>query len=269
MKAISLAYHDVVEASTLRRTGYTGLYKLDQQQFQAHMRSIHKNEEDLLVRCIERFTEWQDKTPVFLTFDDGQLGAINYVADELERYGWRGHFFITTDWIGRPGFVDRRQIRELRSRGHVIGSHSCSHPARMSKLSWSELDKEWSESLSILSDTLGAQVRVASVPNGFYSRKVGRTAAAAGVEVLFTSEARAATSIIDGCLVLGRYFIQRNTSPEVSGAVAAGYVWPRWSQTMAWNSKKALKFMTGEYYLAIRRLVLSKSWGQGSITGRT
>ena len=41
------------------------------------------------------------------------------VADELEQMGWRGHFFITSDWIGRRGFLTAGQIRELRRRGHV------------------------------------------------------------------------------------------------------------------------------------------------------
>ena len=51
----------------------------------------------------------------------------------LERYGWPGYFFVATDWIGRPGFLNAAQFRELDSRGHVIGSHSCSYPERMAR----------------------------------------------------------------------------------------------------------------------------------------
>jgi hypothetical protein len=118
--------------------------------------------------------------------------------------------------------------------------------------------REWSESCSILSDILGEQVRVASVPDGFYSRKVGKAAAAAGIEVLFTSEATAATSMLDGCLILGRYFIQIHTPPAVSGAIAAGHFWPRWRQTALWDAKKIAKALTGESYFLIRRYLLSK-----------
>jgi hypothetical protein len=147
----------------------------------------------------------------------------------------------------------------LRSRGHVIGSHSCSHPARMSHLSWDQLIREWSESCAILSDTLGEHVRVASVPDGYYSRNVGRAAAAAGIEVLFTSEATAATSVLDGCLVLGRYFIQMHTPPAVSGEIAAGRIWPRWRQTVLWEAKKPLKALMGESYFALRRCLLTRT----------
>jgi peptidoglycan/xylan/chitin deacetylase (PgdA/CDA1 family) len=196
--------------------------------------------------------------PAFLTFDDGELGSYHWVAPELESRGWRGHFFITTDWIGRQGFMDRGQIRELRKRGHVIGSHSCTHPARMSKLGWGELMKEWSESCAILSDLLGEKVKLASVPDGYYRRHVGEAAAAAGIEVLFTSEATAATAVLNGCLILGRYFIRIHTPPMVSGAIAAGQILPRLRQTLLWEVKKSAKALTGETYFALRRYLLSQ-----------
>lgn len=258
MRAVSLAYHDVTDGSNGILTGYRALYKLDRKDFHDHILSIRQQAQQAAVRSIDRFRRWEDEVPVFLTFDDGELGAYMYVADELEQFGWRGHFFITTNWIGRTGFLDRRQIRELRRRGHVIGSHSCSHPARMSHLDWDELTREWSESCAILSDMLGERMRVASLPDGYYSRNVGKTAAAAGIEVLFTSEATSATSVLDGCLILGRYFIQVHTAPAVSGAIAAGQIWPRWQQTVLWEAKKPVKALTGEFYFSIRRYLISQ-----------
>jgi len=258
MKALSLAYHDVTHGSHGELVGLKALYKLSPADFHRHILSIRQRDPEPAVSSIDRYREWGGQVPVFLTFDDGELGAYTFVAGELEKYGWRGHFFITTDWIGREGFLDRAQIRELRSRGHVIGSHSCSHPERMSHLRPEELAREWSESCSILSDILGEPVKVASVPAGYYSQKVGKTAAAAGIEVLFTSEATTATSMLDGCLILGRYFVQRQTPPSVSGAIAAGDVWPRWRQTALWEAKKTLKALTGESYFAIRRYLISK-----------
>jgi peptidoglycan/xylan/chitin deacetylase (PgdA/CDA1 family) len=268
MKAVSLAYHDVTDGLNGELVGYKALYKLRREEFHNHIRSIRQQAQEVGVCSIHRFRRWEGEAPVFLTFDDGELGAYTCVADELERYGWRGHFFITTDWIGRAGFLDRAQIRELRSRGHVIGSHSCTHPARMSHLKWGELMGEWSESCAILSDILGERVRVASVPDGYYSKKVGKAAAAAGIEVLFTSEATSATSLLDDCLILGRYFIQMHTPPSVSGAIAAGKIWPRWRQTVLWEAKKAVKALTGESYFAIRRYLISQVLPQSTAPNR-
>jgi peptidoglycan/xylan/chitin deacetylase (PgdA/CDA1 family) len=257
MKAISLAYHDVTDGAD--HAGSATLYKLAPRSFHDHLLSIRQQPGEIAVRSLERFCRWGGSIPVFLTFDDGELGAYKYIADELEQHGWRGHFFIITDRIGRSGFLDRRQIRDLRSRGHVIGSHSCSHPERMSHLTWGQLMSEWSDSCAILSDILGEPVRVASVPNGYYSRGVGEAAAAAGIEVLFTSEATAVTSVLNGCLTLGRYFIQTHTPPEVSGAIAAGRIWPRWRQELLWGAKKPLKWLAGESYLAIRRYLIRRA----------
>ncbi len=190
--------------------------------------------------------------PVFLTFDDGADCALG-IARELEQHQWRGHFFITTDWIDRPGFLTAGQIRELHERGHAVGSHSCTHPARMSCLSDGELDREWRESRAILSEVLSEEVRMASVPDGYYSRRVARSAARSGVKILFTSEPTASPAMIDGCLVLGRYFLQKHSPPELSGKLAAGKLWPRWQQSIGWQLKKPMKAMGGELYLKARR----------------
>lgn len=264
MRAISIGYHDVIDgaAETLALVDPVRMvYKLDRRAFCNHLRSIRLQAGGAEVQTIDSRRVWRRK-PVFLTIDDGALSGYTCVASELELHGWRGHFFITTDWIGKPGFMDRWQIRELRERGHVIGSHSRTHPERMSQLSWGSLMKEWFESCHSLSAILGERVRVASVPGGFYSRRVSEAAAAAGIEVLFTSEPTTRAAVVDGCLVLGRYSIQRGTPLRASGAIAAGATWPRWRQTLSWTAKKAVKAATGESYLAIRRYLLSSGVDQ-------
>lgn len=255
MRAYSLAYHDVTDGHHGELLGHKSLYKLTPADFREHVESIYSR--NAAVETLEHARKWGQLRPAFLTFDDGELGSYLFVADELERKGWRGHFFITTQWIGKRGFMDSTQIRELRTRGHVIGSHSCTHPSRMSHLHWTELMNEWATSRAILSDILAEPVTVASVPDGFYSRKVGEAAAASGMEVLFTSEATSNVSELSGCMILGRYFIQKHTPAAVSGAIAAGERWPRYRQAAGWNFKKALKAVAGESYLTVRRSVLS------------
>jgi hypothetical protein len=195
---------------------------------------------------------------VLLTFDDGAEGAITCVADDLEGYGWRGHFFIVTNWLGRSGYLTPAHIRELDARGHVIGSHSCSHPERMSQLSWPELLSEWRDSRTILSDVIGKNVNVASVPNGYSSAAVARAAAAAGIETLFTSDPGVRTTIVDGCLVVGRYMIQRQTPAALSAAYAGSAPLAHWRYAAWWEAKRALKGLLGERYLTMRRLLLSR-----------
>lgn len=253
MRAITIGYHDVLDG---HRAAPGAVYTLEQRQFWNHLLAIEQRQPPLTT--IQRFCRWGAEVPVFITFDDGTSGGYTCSAGALEQHQWRGHFFITTDWIGRPGYMNCEQIRELHGRGHVIGSHSCSHPERMAYLSTDELMREWKDSCAVLSDILGTSVRVASVPGGYYSRKLALAAAAVGIEVLFNSEPTSATAVVEGCLVLGRYCIQKYTPPEVSGAIAAGHIWPRWQQSVLWETKKILKTLAGESYVTARRRLLSR-----------
>jgi peptidoglycan/xylan/chitin deacetylase (PgdA/CDA1 family) len=263
VRALSIGYHEVLEGGTAGLPPAMLLYALDRGDFRQHLRAIQQQLQRP-VETIARLRTWQRRGPVFLTFDDGGAGAHSCVADELERYGWRAHFFITTDWIGTSRFMNEGQIRELHARGHVIGSHSCSHPSRMSRLSSSELLKEWTESCARLSDIVGECVTIASLPDGYYSRSVGQAAAAAGIDALFTSEPTAEVGKVGGCLVLGRYMILRRMPPSASGAIAAGRVLPRWRQMGAWQTKKAIKAIAGEHYLSIRKSLLKRGFGRST-----
>jgi len=109
---------------------------------------------------------------------------------------------MTTDRIDTPGFLNRGQLRSLRQRGHVIGSHSCSHPQRISSCNDAELAHEWGESTRVLAEIAGEPIITASVPGGFLLRAGGGGAAAAGIRYLFTSEPTDKTWIVADCLVL-------------------------------------------------------------------
>lgn len=258
MRAITLAYHDIVDAEAESRMSRQKLrYRLNLADFSKHLACIHTQAAGA-VEVIDRPRKWGAQVPVLITFDDGALSSYTIVADELERFGWRGIFFVTTDWIGQSGFMSKAQIRELHERGHVIGSHTCSHPARMSSLTREQLLKEWTVSRKILGDIVGAPVRTASVADGFYSRRVGSAAAASGIQVLFTSEPTVSISDVEGCMIFGRYVLQRQMRPEISGWIAAGRKLPRWREAILWQAKKPFKALTGDSYLAIRSLLLSR-----------
>ena len=244
--------HDVLD---VEQTRPGDVYTLKLQDFSAHLNAIKQHKAS--VRTIRGRSEWGLETPTFITFDDGTHGAYAFAGKLLEEHGWHGHFFITTDWIGRDGFMDRQQILDLHNRGHIVGSHTCSHPERMSHLSNRELIREWKDSCVILSDIVGSPVRTASVAGGYYSRRVAEAAAAAGIQVFFNSEPTAKTRLVEGCLVLGRYSIQSFTRSSVTGAIAAGHRWPRQWQSILWDAKKILKAVGGESYVTVRRRLLS------------
>jgi peptidoglycan/xylan/chitin deacetylase (PgdA/CDA1 family) len=163
---------------------------------------------------------------LLLTFDDGGKSAV-YAADELSRRGWRGHFFIITSLIGARTFVDAADIRYLRSCGHVIGSHSHTHPDIFRDQTPEGMLAEWRTSCGILADLLGESCIVASVPGGDISSAVLRSAAPAGIRYLFTSEPWIAPRQVDGSWILGRFGPKVGTSPARVGELVRFRSWRR------------------------------------------
>jgi len=262
MRALSIMYHDVVEDAKFESSGFAGeganIYKLRREDFARQLEAIRAVVPEGAVSVIARRRPLGHPTPVFLTFDDGGSSAHWPIAAMLESYGWRGHFFVTTSRIGSSGFLSQPQVRDLHRRGHAIGSHSHTHPTRMDALPAQAMEKEWRQSLDRLSDIVGEPVKLASVPGGYYSRVVARTAAAAGIEVLFNSEPTAGAAVLDGCLVLGRYVVKRGMGPEWAAGFAAGWRKPRWKQAALWKAKRLAKMLGGGVYLKLRESMLNR-----------
>jgi peptidoglycan/xylan/chitin deacetylase (PgdA/CDA1 family) len=280
VKIVALMYHDVVPAGHEESSGFAGAgaarYKLTPEQFEAHLHAIRAR----VARAAEtsvmlassvplaggfgRAGSGADmrtaavNTPMLLTFDDGGRCA-GRIADALERHGWRGHFFVTSSRIDGPGFLQSGTIRDLRGRGHVIGSHSHTHPVRMSHCTEVRLREEWHRSIETLSDVVGEGVTCASVPGGYHSDLVARTAADAGVRFLFTSRPTSRAHRVGDMWVIGRYVLQRSTSAAVAAGIAAGDVTPRLWQAAVWNVKGACKRLGGARYLWVRERILSRS----------
>ncbi len=242
---LTLLYHDVVESGSYDSSGFPGAgaarYKLSLGEFKAHLSAIATTSSTAM-------------RPMF-SVDDGGSSSCR-IATELERYGWCGHFFVTTDRIGSPGFLDADQIRDLRARGHQIGSHSCSHPARMSSCSRDQLVAEWRDSSRRLAEILGEPVTSGSVPGGYYSRDVAEAATIAGLRLLFTSEPTLREWVVSDCTVVGRYTIYRGMPAGAVAALVSSAPLARMAQTVSWQAKKMVKNLGGPVYLRLRSDVL-------------
>lgn len=186
--------------------------------------------------------------PFTLTFDDGGKSFYTIVADKLEALGWRAHCFIATHYIDRPGFLSRQQIRDLHARGHVIGSHSATHPYRIHACERDVIASEWLSSVTCLQDLLGDRIEIASVPGGFYSTAVAEAASDAGITMLFTSEPVRSLHRVHGCRVAGRFTMRQNSAPGLAARLVAEAPWSRWGMWVQWNTKAAFKPVLGPFY---------------------
>lgn len=248
-RLLSLLFHDVYEVQP-EESGFTGTaaerYKLPLVDFEEQLRRLAE---------VAAGPLWLATRPgvvggpaLALTVDDGGVSYHSLVAERFEARGWHGHCFVTTGRIGRRGFLHARHLRELHARGHVIGSHSMTHPARFASCPQQEMLREWRDSRRALQDILGAEVNAASVPGGYFSARVAKAAAAAGFSVLFTSEPETRVRKIAGCSVFGRFTLRHGSRRDQAARLASGEPAALYGAWAAWNAKKMLKALLGPGY---------------------
>jgi peptidoglycan/xylan/chitin deacetylase (PgdA/CDA1 family) len=263
MRPVSLLFHDVYESAPCEsgfRSPAADRYKLSVPEFEAQL--------DGLVELRTANPEFRPSTgsgrpavlewriPIVITVDDGGVSFHTAIADRLETLGLRAHCFISTDYIGERGFLTPQQIRELDARGHVIGTHSASHPARFSALEASEMRREWSDSRQRLEDIVDHAVTVGSVPGGYFSRAVADAAADAGLRTLYTSEPTTKPSTLDGLRIVGRFTLRRGHPPDMAFRFASSAPWARCGAWVGWNAKALVKPVLGASYSRVANWIL-------------
>lgn len=272
-RIVTLLFHDVF----VRDPGESGFsspaahrYKLPLSRFDRHLEQLRAARSDAPLLAspdiFEAAAANRTRDPFLVTVDDGGVSYHRWIADRFERHGWRGHCFVSTDFIGREGFLTASHLRELDRRGHVIGAHSASHPARFSALPFDRMVDEWSRSCRMLEDFLGKAVDVASVPGGYFSPTVTRAAYQAGIRVLFTSEPIRRVANDGGCLVIGRFTLRRG-DPDKRSQRLVSSPWARAAQWANWNAKGLVKPLLGPSYVRIAdRLLTPRTSGGGNVT---
>lgn len=195
---IFLMFHDVVDQSC-PISGFQTLgaiqYRLDKDTFENFVSYIAESQTD-----------------VALSFDDGGVSSIKIIAPTLEKYSKKGLFCITTSCVGRTGFLSEDQIRALDANGHIIASHSHTHPKDISKLSERDLFEEWYKSKEILENILNKPIVAASIPGGAVSKKVIQSLFKAGYSEIYTSEPSIVKQKYKEGFVVGRFAIKNSTT---------------------------------------------------------
>lgn len=245
---VSLLLHDVYTASPAESGFADALahrYKLRADEFDRLLAALDGERPGIALVASAGGTL---HTGLAVTVDDGGRSYATIVADRLEARGWRGHAFVTTGMIGAAGFLTAADLRDLDRRGHVVGTHSATHPQRFSACSWDRMVAEWADSRAALEDVLGRRVEVGSLPGGYLSRRVAQAAASAGLRVLFTSEPVVRPWSVDGCVLLGRFTVRPGQSPAALAAIAAGSRAPWLRQRVWWAAKKLVKPVLGSAY---------------------
>ena len=152
---------------------------------------------------------------VVLTFDDAYKNFVDYALPVLQSHSFPATLYAISGWLGRraewfakdpgrpiPDLMGASQIREVRSAGITIGSHTVNHP-RLAQTPPSRQLQELKESKAALEDLLGEEIRHFCYPGGSFNLSAVRAAKESGY-ISATTCLRGPAEPMDHPLVLPR-----------------------------------------------------------------
>lgn len=198
------------------------------------------------------------KDSIVITFDDGHASDILAALPKLQAYDFKAEFFITTGWIGQPGYVSSSDIRRLAAAGMSVGTHGVTHKY-FDDMSESELILELRDSKTTLEDIIGQSVFGGSAPGGRIHPRTKQVATELGYRYFCTSQADLADfSPATDFQFIPRIVVSRDMSLQKYSGISTG------SKRIVFLQSARAKILTyakrvlgNQYYDKIRRQLLS------------
>lgn len=162
--------------------------------------------------CVSEAVRHPQQPGVCITFDDGCETDLIAAAPVLREFGFHATFYITSGFLGTPGYLNAEQLRELDSLGFEIGCHSMTHPY-LSDLPEPELKREILDAKLQIEQILGHTIDHFSCPGGRYNRRTLEMARRAGFRTVANSLFHA-NSAGTSRYELGRVAMLRHMSVE-------------------------------------------------------
>jgi peptidoglycan/xylan/chitin deacetylase (PgdA/CDA1 family) len=106
--------------------------------------------------------------PVLLSFDDTDLPQYTVARPEMEKYGFKGMFFIMTVSLGRPNYMSREQVKALSDAGNYIGSHTWDHK-NVKKYAAGDWATEVEKPTKVLEAITGKPIKYFAYPFGLWN----------------------------------------------------------------------------------------------------
>lgn len=149
---------------------------------------------------------------VVITFDDGAATDLLVAAPLLREFGFSATFYLTSGFLGKHGYLNAAQVRQLAAEGFEIGCHSRTH-RYLNDLDERLLEEEIIRPKHELEEIIRAPIEHFSCPGGRWSRELVEIARRAGYKSVATSRI-VRNSADANPYRLGRVAILRGTAME-------------------------------------------------------
>lgn len=107
--------------------------------------------------------------PIMLTFDDNDKEQYSVGATEMNKYGFKGVYFIMTISINRPRYMSVEELKELSDSGHAVEGHTWDHHM-VTKYTSATWDTQLVRPQKKLESITGKPVRYFAYPFGLWNK---------------------------------------------------------------------------------------------------
>lgn len=167
-----LCYHHIRDPKPGQSETYKS-YSVSPVQFAEQMKILHDSGyHTILPEQLYNYLAYGDSlpsNPVMLTFDDTDEEQFTIGAKEMDKYGFKGVFFIMTISINKPRYMTKEQINELSTKGHAIESHTWDHK-NVTKYDSTDRQKQLLNPRKTIEDITGKSAYYFAYPYGVWNQ---------------------------------------------------------------------------------------------------
>lgn len=165
-----LCYHHIRDPKPGQSETFKS-YSVSPVQFAEQMKALHDSGyKTVLPDQLYNYLAYGDPLPpksVMLTFDDTDEEQYTIGAKEMEKYGFRGVFFIMTISINRPRYMTKEQLKDLAQKGHAVESHTWDHK-NVKKYTEADFESELIKPKKTIEDITGKSATYFAYPFGLW-----------------------------------------------------------------------------------------------------
>ena len=122
--------------------------------------------------------------PVMLTFDDTDEEQFSIGETEMQKYGFKGVYFIMTISINRPRYMSREQLKQLADSGNVVEAHTWDHHM-VTKYQGADWDTQLVKPKTKIEEITGKPVNYFAYPFGIWNQAAIPEIKASGYKMAF------------------------------------------------------------------------------------
>jgi peptidoglycan/xylan/chitin deacetylase (PgdA/CDA1 family) len=165
-----LCYHHIREAGQPSKS--SAGYEVTADLFKAQMKILadsgyHSILPDQLYNYLVYGASLPEK-PFMITYDDTDEEQFSIAKKEMDKYGFKGVYFLMTISIGKPRYMSKEQIKQLADEGHAVECHTWDHH-RTDRYTGNDWEIQLDKPKKTIEDITGKPVKYFAYPFGVWS----------------------------------------------------------------------------------------------------